>query len=148
MLEKTANIFDDVNNLDALCITTNLALRSNGHGICGAGIAKQARDIWPEIEKSLGKIISAEQSGVSILLVDGKTSILSFPTKYHWKDKSDLDLIIQSCKELVKLTDTMHWFSVGLPRPGCSLGRLDWSDVKKNISRYLDDRFTIYSYGL
>ncbi len=43
---------------DYRCITTNGALRANGHAIMGAGIAAQARARYPDTEGVLGRLIS------------------------------------------------------------------------------------------
>ncbi|TXT66101.1 MAG: hypothetical protein BAJALOKI3v1_50101 [Promethearchaeota archaeon] len=145
MIEKHGNIFNEVGQCDALCITTNGALRKNGNGICGAGIAKQARDKWGFIEKRLGKSIKKHGNKVMPLLIDNNTTIVAFPTKEHWKDNSNIDLISESCSCLYELTNALNWSRVCLPRPGCMNGNLSWYLVKPILSNILtDDRFEIY----
>jgi len=60
--------------------------------------------------------------------------------------KADLDIIVKSAKELVKLTDDEGYKSVVLPRPGCGAGELKWEDVKPHLEEIFDDRFFIITY--
>ena len=129
MIELRSDIWKS--EADYVCVTTN-------------GIAKQARDRFPGIDRALGE-------GVKLLgniplmfnTAPGKPNIISLPTKHHWKDKSDLKLIIKSILHIAKVmrpTDT-----IALTRPGCALGGLSWEfTVKPAIEPLLDDRFTIY----
>jgi len=129
---------------DAICITTNLVLRKNGRGIMGAGIAKAARDRWPaaHLELHLGNAIREDKLVADLATVQGM-HILSFPTKHNWRENSSSNLIIQSCKDLVKLTTTNSWSSVFLPLPGCNNGKLNRLTVIPLITSFLDDRFTL-----
>ena len=71
-------------------------------------------------------------------------TVIAFHTKYHWKDKSSLNLIKKSSQQLVLVTNMMDWKNILLPRPGCSNGGLSWEkQVKPVLENYLDDRFTI-----
>ncbi len=127
---------------DLRCITTNGAIRANGNAIMGAGIALQARIKHPDIERCLGMLIQRYGNRVHYI----EHNLVSFPTKFHWKDRSNLDLIRQSARELVELL-THPPFSrckrVLLTRPGCGNGGLDWPEVKPAIAPLLDSRFII-----
>jgi hypothetical protein len=70
-------------------------------------------------------------------------NIVSFPTKNHWKDPSDIGLIKQSALELVEMTDQAGWNKVYLSWPGCGLGGLNKEQVRKVIQPIFDDRFYI-----
>ena len=63
-----------------------------------------------------------------------------------WACKAKPDLIVQSCKQLVKLADQYGWKKILLPRPGCGAGELQWKDIKKIIQPLLDDRFVVCTY--
>ena len=141
MIEIRGNIFDQ--KCDAICITTNGIIKKNGEAVMGAGIALQAKIKYPQLPKLLAEKIAQEGNKVYSFKFDNDDrTIITFPTKNHWKDDSDIELIKRSLLQLVWMTTRNKWERVCLPRPGCSNGRLNWFDVKKYVSK-LDNRFII-----
>lgn len=140
MIEIQGNIFDC--SCDAICVTTNGIIKNNKEAVMGAGIALEAKNRFPILPKILGQKILESGNKVHLLYTTNDYCIVSFPTKHHWRDKSDLDLIKRSILELVGMTNEMKWSKVVIPRPGCGNGGLDWKDVKKYMI-YLDDRFLV-----
>ena len=66
--------------------------------------------------------------------------VLCFPTKRHWKDPSDLDLIRKGLQTFVSEYRRFNIKSITFPKLGCGLGGLDWEkEVKPLMHRYLDD---------
>ena len=125
---------------DLRCITTNGALRRNGNAVMGKGIAMEARKRYHDIEAILGSLIN--KYGNHVFLLGYNT--ISFPTKYHWKHDSDIQLIKRSAQELVKLLEDNPAKRVLLTRPGCGNGNLKWSEVKTVIQDILvDNKFII-----
>lgn len=128
---------------DARCITTNGILRENGKAIMGAGVALQARDRYLkegiDLETILGRLIKRHGNHVYYL----GNNLFSFPTKHHWKEKSDIELIKRSVRELVLLVDKLDYKRILLTRPGCGQGGLEWKNVKPIIQHILDNRFII-----
>lgn len=147
------NIFDIAKEqkYDAICITTNGVIKSNGEAVMGAGIAKEATKRYKGIAIRLGKQIALGGNRVYQLGVDRQNdlfgsfdiAIISFPTKHHWEDKSDLALIEKSAKELVQLAEFKGYTKVLVPQPGVLNGQLNWEDVKKVLEPIFDERFTI-----
>lgn len=147
MLEKIGDIFKQ-SDADAICFTSNGVVKANGELVMGAGIAKAFKDRWPTLPARFGARIRAFGNIPLIVYTPDETCIISFPTKYHWKDKSDLNLIKQSAEKLAQHADDFHldFKRIYLPRPGCGLGGLDWeTQVKPLISSILDDRFVVIS---
>lgn len=143
-------IFQDAKNILNLneqkyfCVTTNGIIKKNGYAVMGAGIAKIIYDRYPETSLQLGKYIIGEcKSEFDCIHFLGKfdsNRILSFQTKYHWKDNSDIDLIKKSCKELLLAYEKKylnHNYPIYLPMPGCQNGKLDIHVVKENIEPIL-----------
>ena len=125
---------------DARCITTNGILRANGDAIMGKGIALQAKQRYPRIEFTLGRLIQKYGNHVFRLY----NGLISFPTKWHWKEDSDIELIKRSAQELVFLLKDDPAKRVLLTRPGCGNGNLYWSEVKPFIQNMLgNDKFII-----
>jgi hypothetical protein len=122
------------------CITTNGIVKSNGDLVMGAGIAKEASRRYMELPHIFGDKV--DERGNHVYIIE-KYGIASFPTKNHWRDPSDINLIAQSCRELVHFGK--KWEYILLPRPGCGLGGLDWDkQVRPLISHYFkNDKFII-----
>jgi len=136
----------------------------------GAGCALRAKVLWPGIQLTLGKAIRDSGNHVHLLTEvapniadEGYTlqlpnwglypphpvpyHVVSFPTKNHWKENSDLALIKQSAAELLGLATKQGWTSVVVPRPGCGLGNLDWDrTVRPLLVSLWDDRFFVIDF--
>jgi hypothetical protein len=167
MKELKKDLFDCISdlNVDAICITTNGQYLKNGNACMGGGCAKIAADKWPETAKRLGKMLKS--FGVNIPFVIGalndkgefmdpnremiknkefKCLIFSFPTINNLMDGGNLQLVKQSATLLKDYVDQFNLTGVILPRPGVGIAGLEWSEVKPEIEKILDDRFTIVSF--
>lgn len=172
MKEYYGNILDLIGKERAICITTNLFVKSNGCAVMGRGIAKAIKDMLPGIDSLLGKAIN---DGVSVGVVANmsNTDIIALPVKpafeYQseyvdvsvshmvgkfkpgdkvpgWACKADMSIIIDSLKKLVHLANEKKYDKIYLPRPGCGAGELDYADVKPALSALLDDRFYVSTF--
>jgi len=152
--EIIGNAFSNsyLEEVDAICITTNTSTKKNGKAVMGVGIARDAKDRFHGIDEDLGKIIREKGSVVCPIRNEkftfGKNikeiSIVCFSTKFEWWEQSDIKLIESSVKKLVDLTNEMGWKKVILPRPGVGAGKLDWErSVKPLLEQYLDERFLV-----
>ena len=143
MIEKTGNIWDEP--CDWICVTTNGMLRSDGKAVMGAGIALQAKKKYKGIDVTLAKKLKERGNVVSLIAKDGKKLILSFPTKHHWKDKYDMDLIRKSALQLkFYFNEAKIKPIVAIPRPGCRNGGLLWENVRKVLAPILvEDNFIV-----
>ena len=130
---------------DAYCITTNGIVKGNGRAVMGAGVALSAVNKFQQCDKHLGDFIAKNGHVVGVFYVVDSGDLISFPTKYHWRDKSYIELIEKSAKELAELVSKNRYQTVILPRPGCANGGLNWEDVKKVIAPILDNRVTVVS---
>lgn len=65
--------------------------------------------------------------------------IVFFPTKRHWRERSDLGSVIDGLEELRKLIVKRGIKSVAVPALGCGLGGLAWRKVKPEIEKALGD---------
>jgi len=125
---------------DFHCISTNGALRRNGNAVMGKGVALEARNRYHDLEAILGSLINKYGNHVFHL----GYGLISFPTKYHWRQDGDIELIKRSAQELVILLKDNSAKRVLLTRPGCGNGNLKWSDVKNAIQDILvDNKFII-----
>ena len=134
---------------DARVVTTNGTVRNDGAAVMGRGCAAQLKDRFRHIEYALGQLLDRHGNHVFILTIEPEP-ILSFPVKQHWKDKADIDLIIQSAYELRTIATAMDLKQVVLPRPGCGNGGLEWESldgVKIHLVNKLDDRFHVIDFA-
>lgn len=141
MKEKQGNIWKQ--NSQFVCVTTNGVVKHNGELVMGAGIALEAKQKFPELPKRLGTLVHTF-GNLPFYLED--IGIISFPTKNHFKENSDIKLIERSAKEIAAFVIIRNDLkSIALPRPGCGNGRLNWQDVKKVLEPILkSDIFTVY----
>lgn len=128
-----------------VCITVNRFVKRDGNLVMGRGCAKEAKDRYPDISKRLGTIYYQnikEKYAPVIVLPDLR--LIAFPVKDHFMNPAKLEIIENSCKELMNVIEIRKIKEVYLPRPGCGVGRLDWGRVVKPvISQLLDDRVVV-----
>lgn len=101
-------------------------------GAMGKGIALRFKQLYPEMyldykykcSKNLVKV------GIPYVYYDisGK-NILNFPTKLHWKDKSELSYINDGLNYLINNYQLMNINSLAIPGLGVNLGGLDYIEV-------------------
>lgn len=115
---------------DYYIITTNGALKSNKTAVMGRGVALQAKERFPSIDRDLGKSILRKGNTVQVIhTTSGGRKIVSLPVKHHWREKADTKLIWSS---LVQLRNMAGYFSEStfvLPPPGTGNGRLPMREV-------------------
>jgi hypothetical protein len=167
MKERKVDLFETIfeDDVDAICITTNGHYTRGGLAVMGGGCAKIAADRWPEVSKRLGTLL--KQTGSNIPFVIGmvdengehitptadliknkqfKCLIFSFPTINQLMDGANLQLIKQSSSIMVDYANKYSLKSIIIGRPGVGIGGLQWVDVKPELEKILDDRFTIVSF--
>jgi O-acetyl-ADP-ribose deacetylase (regulator of RNase III) len=120
------DIFDS--GAEALVVPVNCV------GVAGAGLAKEFAKrfpAWAECYK-----IACRKNGahpeLSVFWPHNDTArpiIISFPTKKHWRDKSDIEMIKRGVWRLIPEVVNMGIESIAIPALGCGLGGLKWEDV-------------------
>ena len=139
-----------------IVIPTNCEVKKNGEAVMGAGLALSIASAWPKFPAEYGAAITrfGHPDVWRWDMGDGYVWF-TFPTKYHWRDSSDLDLICSMAEKLVLIVDKImdlnlydwkYYQNIGLPRVGCGLGNLNWEkQVRPELADLLDDRFVVYS---
>lgn len=116
----------------------------NTVGVMGAGLAKTFKnnsspDMFLTYQR-LCKIEAFTVDALATLYSGNDYNVLLFPTKYHWKQKSDLTLIKRGLNYLRDNYAILEIESLALPRLGCGLGGLDWSNqVEPLVKEILND---------
>lgn len=149
------NIFLLPDGPEAAVVTTNSMVKSNGHAVMGAGIAKYARDAFDGFAELLGQLLkkygnrayfmgSWHDAHRAAAGLSPSVFVATMPTKRDWRDKSDPELIRKSAIELSAIAVRNNLRQLYLPAPGCSNGGLDYAtQVRPVISQVMDDRFTV-----
>lgn len=136
---------------EAICVTTNGIVKADGNAVMGAGIALQVNKRF-HVSQKLGTFINTYGNRVFNLGVVQRANargteyyrLFSFPTKHHFKDDSDINLIIKSAEQLVEVCDKFGITKCYLTPPGCGCGHLNYENtVRPWISQILDDRFIV-----
>ena len=175
MREVIGNMWDMVDDYDAIVITTNGYVKGNGEAVMGRGCALEAANRHRELPGLLGRALTAHGNhchrfdfpDISLvtfpvkpqsMYLFGAAHIKSYVVGYKqasirppcnvsgWMLKAQLPLIDRSAKELVEIVDNAGWEKVLLPRPGCGAGELDWPTVRSYLEPILDYRFTVATF--
>lgn len=147
-LKGNYNIFELPQNREAVCVTTNGIVKADGKAVMGAGIAKQADQLF-HLSDLLGKYLKLYGNRAFNLgrfqRPNGAIfTVFSFPTKHDWRNDSDINLIVKSCEQLMEMCTKFGVTRCYLTPPGCGCGNLNYeSTVKPWISQILDDRFVV-----
>jgi len=146
IINSKTDIFYMPMNGEAVCITTNGITDRYGNAVMGKGIALQAKNLF-HCEKRLGEYIKTYGNrafNLGMYKRDNQVfTLFSFPTKYHWKEMSDMTLITRSAEQLVEMCDKFNISKCYLPLVGCGAGGLNWNTVEPMLSIILDDRFVV-----
>lgn len=138
MLEVNQDLLADAQGHNiAICIPTNGNVKKDGKAVMGAGVAKLVRDAYPGCDAVLGGLLAAR--GHRVQQFWKEPCLVSFPTKVNWQEDSLLELIEQSCKELVNLQSKKNFDKLYLCRFGCGYGGLQWEVVKPILELYFDN---------
>ena len=111
----------------------------NTVGVMGKGIALQFKKAFPdnfaEYAKAckLGIVVPGTMFVTKTAdLIDPKY-IINFPTKKHWRGKSQVEYVQDGLKDLIKVVKDKKIKSIAIPPLGCGLGGLPWEQVHRLI---------------
>jgi len=134
---KQGDIFES--KCDALVCPVNCV------GVMGAGLAKAFKERYPEMFTYYRDICKREfmNFGRVYYFTESSPIIMLFPTKYHWKEKSDIQNIKTGLNYIISNHDRVPdspWMpkSMAFPALGSGLGGLPWEIVKDIMIRKLD----------
>ena len=140
---------------DLFLVTGNMTIKSNGRLVMGRGIARVARDRFPELDKALGdgvrhalqaRILDNDPHLTYNLLVSPywpARRLGLFQVKDHYAADATVGQITRSCQDLADWIDHVnvhHNFNpaVHLNFPGIGAGHLPIATVKPILDDMLD----------
>lgn len=127
------NIFD--NDYQAIVNPVNTV------GVMGKGLALAFKQHYPVNFKLYKKACDNKelQVGKIFTTFEKDRHIINFPTKQHWRAKSQIVWIIDGLQDLRTFLQDKKITSVAIPALGAGLGGLDWELVKAEIETALSD---------
>lgn len=107
----------------------------NTVGVMGKGLALEFKRAFPKyyIEYRQACELGVIQVGrvhVYETRVEQPRFIVSFPTKDHWRNPSQIEWIQDGLHDLTERVNALGIPSVAVPALGCGLGGLRWGDVQ------------------
>lgn len=115
-------------------------------GVMGAGVALLFKTKYPDMYRQYVKDCKNGiiKPGNPIVWSEGdmfskQTYIINFPTKDHWRNKSEYCYIEDGLKWMQAYLKDVQGKTITLPALGCGHGGLDWNIVKKMIETHLND---------
>jgi O-acetyl-ADP-ribose deacetylase (regulator of RNase III) len=128
---KQGNILEE--SAEALVNTVNCV------GVMGKGVALQFKQAFPENFHKYKKACTAKEveAGRMFIVSTGQLLfpryIVNFPTKRHWKEKSQIADIRSGLAALIQDIQRLEIRSIAIPPLGCGNGGLDWQEVQPLI---------------
>lgn len=124
-------------NVDALVNTVNTV------GVMGKGVALMFKERFPANMAAYAKACETGEVQTGKMFVTetgelmGPRWIVNFPTKQHWRAKSQMSWIIEGLADLRHFIEQNQIRSIALPPLGAGNGGLDWEKVKPCIEQAL-----------
>jgi O-acetyl-ADP-ribose deacetylase (regulator of RNase III) len=129
-----------LNSGDILTASTEAIVNTvNCAGVMGKGIALQFKMKYPDNYKFYKKVCDQGRMLIGQVLIfqhsqaNNPKYIINFPTKRHWKGKSNIDDIKKGLNSLVSEIRQLNIKSIAIPALGSGLGGLDWREVKSIV---------------
>lgn len=94
------DIFSYIGKANAICITTNGYINSQGLAVMGKGCAKEAVERWKDIPRVLAQKIRENGNVVNLLFQEQGTWIISFPVKPSFVEDADISLIMPHLRRM------------------------------------------------
>lgn len=134
---RTGNLLEA--EVDALVNTVNTV------GVMGKGIALMFKERFPSNTEAYARACMAGEVRTGQVFVTetgelmGPRWIVNFPTKQHWRAKSQIQWITDGLDDLRRFIEQHQVRSIAIPPLGAGHGGLDWPEVKPHIEQALGD---------
>lgn len=140
---KIGNIFDYVNELDYVGITTNSTLNKKGELVMGAGNAKEAKCLYPDLPKVFGQMIKSMGCELGYYGIIHYDKFIAVQTKRNWRDKSLISDVEETLEHLKIIAEMHPELAIGIPYPAINHGGLTESDIYPLLLK-LPDNVIVY----
>lgn len=109
----------------------------NCFGVMGKGLALEFKNRFPDYFDDYKFKCDYDKINLGSINVyrnakyESPKFIISFPTKNHWRDYSNINDIANGLKDLANTIKALNIESIAIPALGCGLGGLQWEKVNK-----------------
>ncbi|MCU0499803.1 MAG: macro domain-containing protein [Anaerolineae bacterium] len=113
----------------------------NTVGIMGKGIAYEFKRLYPDMFVRYQALCEKKQFHVGQLWLYKTPNrwILNFPTKEHWRNRSQTTYLEMGLQKFAQTYEQRGITSIAFPMLGCGNGELNWEDqVKPLMEKYLN----------
>lgn len=150
MILERGNMWDIFGKTGLFLLTTNPIRRKDGAVVMGRGIAKEAKERYPDLPYRFGKRLdSKDAKGQRALTGEIDTFddqiVGFFMVKNHWADEAVPSIIEDSVNDLLSWAPH-HLYRIDLNFPGIGNGRLS-RDIVLPIIEKLPDNVHVWEYA-
>ena len=145
---KKGDMWESFPESDLFLVTGNSVVKKDGTLVMGRGIAKEAKERYPQFPLAAGQYLSRHQEyrknkpyGLLLNVYKMCPKLGVFQVKAHYKDKASIELIRYSTMLLsiyIKKYESMI-NTVNLNFPGIGYGGLDRKEVLPILEEFLSD---------
>lgn len=120
----------------------------NCEGYMGKGIAYQFKMRYPENNKDYVRACRNGQLKIGSIhcFVENDVTIVNFPTKDRWREKSKMRYIEIGMSEFMKILPSLGVKKIAIAPLGCGNGGLEWSEVNEVIYKYIVNEKDNYQF--
>ena len=117
----------------------------NTVGIMGKGIALMFKERFPDNMAAYAAACKQQQVQTGRMFITetdepiGPRWIVNFPTKQHWRSRSQMQWIEDGLADLRDFIEKNDVRSIAIPPLGSGNGGLNWAEVKPHIETTLGD---------
>ena len=129
-------------------VPINLTIKKNHCLVMGAGVARQAAEMYPHLPATFAKLLRLTDPTVKApILVDKLYGIIGMPTKVRWQDTASLELIDIAAERIEQMRQDLQIdpdHTIALPAVGCGAGTLLWQDVSPVLAKHFhSDKYVV-----
>lgn len=115
----------------------------NTYGVMGKGIALAFKKSFPNNYRVYRHAFDNGELAIGrmVVVATGQLMpryIINFPTKKHWRHKSQMSYLEEGLEDLLKVIRKEKISSIAIPPLGCGNGGLDWNEVRPLIEEKLN----------
>ena len=134
----TLTVIKDRNIFDSQCQT--IVNTVNCVGVMGKGLALEMKNRYPNMFDKYKEYCDKGYIDIGKLWLykhSDEKWILNFPTKKHWKNKSEYEYIDEGMKKFVETYKDKGITSIAYPMLGCNNGGLEKDIVLQIMTKHL-----------
>lgn len=146
---RTGDMWDVYDEVDLFLFTANNAITREGRLVMGAGMAKQVKNRFYNIDSDFGTLVMRVTKGkptgkFGLVTLDDERKLGAFQTKNHWRFPSRPEILLFSAYKLEIWCQENPGKTVALNFPGIGHGGMNKAEVWKLLRPILPAAVTIW----